>query len=52
MAIYSLLLRNKLFPQSFSSIRSLALGAAALQPNKAIFFGGIPLGQMKLYSNK
>jgi hypothetical protein len=39
-------------PISFSSIRNLALGAAALGMGKASFFGGIPLGSEKLYSRK
>jgi hypothetical protein len=38
--------------KSFNSIRSLALRAVALEFNKAIFFRGIPLGYMKLYSSK
>jgi hypothetical protein len=36
IAIYSLLLRNKLFPQSFSSIRSLALRAVALELDRCL----------------
>jgi hypothetical protein len=50
--LYILYLRNEFSYDSFSSIRSLALRAAALEKGKANFFRGIPYGSMKPYSRK
>jgi hypothetical protein len=46
------LLRNEFAFNGFKSIRSLALRDVALECDKASFFGGIPLGYLKLYYNK
>jgi hypothetical protein len=45
MQQFILHLRNEFSYDSFSSIRSLALRAVALEKGKASFFRGIPYGQ-------